>query len=179
VRLKINYFGLIAGITAFASLFLSWFTIELWTKDLGSTMSFSANLFQLTGSVEGVTKAIFLTVWFTAGAFVFMLVAGVACLVYCTFANKRRTSVFIVSCVLALMAMLIFGYGLSTSSFAVERINPGFTISQFPVGSFGVSAEESMQNSYDYSWAVGIGFWLALVAAIFALLAALLSRRSP
>jgi hypothetical protein len=178
MRLKINYFGILAGVTAVVSLFLPWFTIELWTENLGSTMSFAANLFQLTGTVEGVTKSIFLVVWFNVGAFVLMLVAGLACLTYGIFSQKRRTFVFAVSCALAFAALLFFGFGLATSSFAVESINPGYTISQFPEGSFGLSAEESMRNSYEYSWAVGVGFWLALVTAISAMLAAFLSRRS-
>jgi uncharacterized membrane protein len=178
IILKVNYIGIIAGIIAFASLFLSWFTIKLWTENLNSTMEFAANLFQLTGTVEGVTKTISLTVWFNVGALILMMISGLACLVGSTVVERRRTMILIVSCVLPLIAMAVFGFGLANSSLAVERINPGYTISQFPEGSFGLSAEQSMQRSYDYSWAIGIGFWFALIAAILALVAALVSRKT-
>ena len=174
--MKINYIGIIAAILAFSSLFLPWFTIKLWTENMSSIIDFSANLYQLTGTVEGVTKSMFLIVWFNGGAFVLMLTTFLACIVSSTFAKRRRL-LFFISCALSLVAMLVFGYGLANSNFAVEEINPGYTINLFPEGSFGLSAEQAMQNSYSYSWDIGIGFWLALVTAIFALIAALMSRR--
>ena len=176
--LKMKYFGIIGGIVAFVSVFLPWFNIELWTENLSSTMSFAANLFQLTGTVEGVTKSVFLLVWFNGGALILMAGAGLACLVGSVFALRSRALIFVLSGALALIAMAVFGVGLAASSFAVENINPGYTISQFPAGSFVLTAEQSMQYSYDYSWAIGIGFWGALVVAVFALVAAFLSRRS-
>ncbi len=172
-----NYLGFIAGIVAFVSVFLPWFTIELWTSNLSSTMNFTANLYQLTGTVEGVTRSMFLIVWFNVGAFILMLITGLLCIVSSIFAtSRRRTTLLIVSCVFALLAMVIFGYGLANSSFAVEELNPGYTISQFPENSFGLSAEQSMQNTYDYSWQIGIGFWLALISVILSLLAVLNER---
>lgn len=172
-----NYLGFIAGIVAFVSVFLPWFTIELWTRNLSSTMNFAANLYQLTGTVEGVTKSMFLTVWFSAGALILILITGLLCIVSSIFINKkRRATLLFVSCVLALLAMGIFGYGLANSSLANEELNPGYTISQFPEGSFGLSADQSMQNSYDYSWQIGIGFWLALAVVILLLLAVLNER---
>jgi hypothetical protein len=176
--LKKNYFGFIAGIVAFVSVFLPWFTIELWTSNLSSTMNFAANLYQLTGTVEGLTKSMLLTVWFNAGPLILMLITGVLCIVSSIFAisRRRRTALLFVSCVFALFAMVIFGYGLANSSFAVEELNPGYTISQFSENSFALSAEQSMQNTYDYSWQIGIGFWLALTVVIFSLLAILNER---
>ncbi len=172
-----NYLGVIAGIVAFVSVFLPWFTIELWTTNLSSTMNFTSNLYQLTGTVEGVTKSMFLLVWFNAGALILMLITGLLCIVSSIFANRRRrTALLFVSCVCALLAMAIFGYGLANSSFAVEELNPGYTISQFSENSFGLSAEQSMQNTYDYSWQIGIGFWLALTVVILSLLAVLNER---
>jgi len=175
--LKINYFGAIAGITALASLFLPWFTIELWTENLNSTMNFAANLYQLTGTVDSVTKTMLLLVWFNAVPLVLMIAVGATCLVASSLAKTRRTTILITTCALAMTAMAIFAYGLANSSFAAESINPGYTISQFPEGSFVLSAEQSMENSYDYSWAIGIGFWLALVTAILTLLATLVARK--
>jgi hypothetical protein len=176
--LKINYPGFIAGIVAFVSVFLPWFTIELWTSNLSSTMNFAANLYQLTGTVEGVTSSMFLTVWFTAGALILMLITGLICIVSSILAisKRKRTMLLFVSCIFTLSAMAIFGYGLANSNFAVEELNPGYTISQFPEGSFGLSAEQSMQNTYDYSWQIGIGFWLAIVVVIVSLLAILYER---
>jgi len=174
--LKLNYLGIIAGIVAFVSLFLPWFTIELWTKNLSSTMSFAAGLYQLTGTVEGVAKSMFLVLWFNGGSFILILLAGLLSLAAGTFIKKHRVMIFLSSCVFALIAMGIFGYGLINSNFAIEEINPGYTISQFPEGSFGLSADESMLYSYDYSWTIGIGFWLALASAVLALLAALMSK---
>jgi hypothetical protein len=73
--------------------------------------------------------------------------------------------------------MIIFAYGLASSSFASENLNPAYTISQFPEGSFGLSAEQSMQNSYDYSWSIGAGFWLALITTVLALSNAILTKK--
>ncbi len=177
--MKINYLGLIAGVVAFLSVFLPWFTIELWTSNYSSTMNFSANLYQLTGTVEGITQSMFLVVWFNVGPLLLMAITGLLCLVSSFFAARgKRNTIFVVSCVFALLAMVIFGYGLANSSFAVEELNPGYAISQFPEDSFGLSAEESMQNTYYYSWQIGIGFWLALTVVILSLLAVLYERFS-
>jgi hypothetical protein len=175
--LKINYLGIIAGITAFISLFLPWFTIELWTENLSSTMSFTANLYQLTGAVEGVTKSMFLITWFNAGTFVLILASGFMCIAASLFIKTRKTILLFVASVLALAAMAVFGFGLANSNFAVESLNPSYTINQFPEGSFGLSSEQSMQMSYDYSWAIGIGFWLASITSILALSATFLSKK--
>jgi hypothetical protein len=175
--LKLNYLGIIAGIVAFVSLFLPWFTIELWTRNLSNTMNFVAGLYQLTGTVEGVVKSMFLVLWFNSGAFIFMLIAGLLSFAAGISIKKHRVMIFLGSCALVLIAMGIFGYGLINSNFAVEEINPGYTISQFPEGSFGLSADESMLYSYDYSWTIGIGFWLALASAVLTLLAALMSKK--
>ncbi|MCW4002767.1 MAG: hypothetical protein NWE95_02510 [Candidatus Bathyarchaeota archaeon] len=175
--MKRNYFGISAGIVAFVSLLLPWFNIELWTENLSSTMNFAANLYQLTGTVEGTTARVFLMTWFTVGAIILMCITGATALLGSTLIKRKRKLFLIVSCAFALIAMLIFGYGLANSSFAVEEINPGYTISQFPKDTFGLSAEESMQNSYHYTWNAGIGFWLALATAILALVATFMSRK--
>jgi hypothetical protein len=139
-------------------------------------MSFIAYLYQLTGTVEDLTKSMFLMVWFNASAFVLMLTTGLICITATMFTSRRRAMLLAVSSVLALIAMAVFGFGLATSSFAVESLNPGYSIGQFPEGTFVLSAEQSMQRSYDYSWAIGIGFWLALVTSILALIAALIAK---
>ena len=175
--LKTNWVGVAAGLVAFASLFFPWFTIELWTQNLSSTMSFIASLYQLTATVEGVTKSIFLIVWFNASAFVLMLTAGVICLLGSRSSGKKGMILFVASIVLAAASMVIFAYGLVNSDFAVESLNPGYAISKFPDGSFRMSAEEYMQYSYRYSWAIGIGFWLALLTVILALMSAFFSRK--
>ena len=176
--MKSKYFGIAAGITALISLFLPWFSIDLWTQNSSSTMNFVAYLYQLTGTVESVTKTMFLVVWFNAAALVLMLTTGVICVAASLFSNRRIPMLFVVSCALTLVAMTVFGFGLANSNFAVERLNPGYTISQFPQGTFGLTAEQSMQNSYDYSWAIGIGFWMALAVAILSLVTAIVSKRS-
>jgi hypothetical protein len=175
--LKLNYLGIIAGIVAFVSLFLPWFTIELWTRNLSNPMNFVAGLYQLTGTVEGVAKSIFLVLWFNGGAFILMLIAGLLSLAAGIFIKKHQEMIFLGSCALALIAIGIFGYGLINSNFAIAEINPGYVISQFPEGSFGMSADESMLYSYDYSWTMGMGFWLALASAVLTLLAALMSKK--
>lgn len=139
-------------------------------------MTFTANLYQLTATVEGVTKSIFLLVWFNAGAFLLLVFAGLACMVGSR-KDQKVTRIFLVSVFLASMSMAVFAYGLTSSDFAVESLNPGYAISKFPDGSFGLSAEESMQFSYHYSWEIGIGFWLALATAVLALVSAYLSKK--
>ena len=140
-------------------------------------MNFSANLYQLTGTVEGVTKSMFLFVWFTVSAFVLMAATAAGCLVAGLVNAKKRTFLLVLCGCFALIAMVVFAGGLASSNFAVERLNPGYTISQFPEGTFRLSAEQSMQNSYDYSWAIGIGFWLPLIAALLAIVSAAVSRK--
>lgn len=173
--MKLNYVGIVACVFAIISLLLPWFTIDLWAKNSSITMNFSANLWQLAGTVDGISKSIFLITWFGGVAFVLMLMVGLLSLLESVFVKKSRVMIFIISCILALTAMGIFGFGLVNSDYAVEDINPGFTINQFPEGSFGMSADEAMLYSYRYSWAIGAGFWLALIASILALAAALLS----
>jgi hypothetical protein len=46
-------------------------------------------------------------VWFSAGALVLTLAAGLVFLVYGSFVKRRRKSVFGVSCALALLALLV------------------------------------------------------------------------
>ena len=173
--MKAGWIGIVAGFVAFASLFFPWFTIELWTQNLGSTISFAAYLYQLSATIEGVTKSMFLIVWFNASTFILMLTTGVICLVGNRFTVKKQVMLFGASIVLALVSLVVFACGLASSSFAVERLNPGYTISQFPEGSFVLSAEQSMQYSYRYSWAIGSGFWLALATIILASVSAIVS----
>jgi hypothetical protein len=175
--LRVNYLCIATGIVALVSLFLPWFSIELWTENLSSNMSFSAYLFQLTGTVVGVTKSIFLFVWFNSGALILMTATGAASLVAGVTEGKKRRMLVLLSLALGLSSLIVFAYGLATSDFALENLNPGYTISQFPVGTFRISAEQSMQNSYDYSWAVGSGFWLATATAALALISTGLSRK--
>jgi hypothetical protein len=177
--LKLSLLGIIASMVALVSLFLPWFSIELWTENLSSTMNFTAHLYQLTGTVEGVTKSMFLIVWFNAIAFVLMIATAVTSMVASIFSSRKKTMLLALSCSLALVAMIVFAYGLAGSSFAVENLNPGYTIGQFPEGSFGLSAERSMQYSHNYSWSIGIGFWLALASVVLALLSALVSKNKP
>lgn len=60
--------------------------------------------------------------------------------------------------VLAVVSTAIFALGLLNSNFAVERLNSGYTISQFPPGSFVLTAELSKRFSYDCDWSTGPGF---------------------
>ncbi len=168
---------MVAGIVAVASLLLPWFSMELWTKNLDTTMNFTAYLYQITGNVEGVTRSVFLVLWFTAGALVLMAGTAVTCMIAVLSHGRRGRMLLLSSFAFALLSTFIFALGLVTSNFAVENLNPGYTISQFPEGSFGISAEQSMQKSYDYSWAAGYGFWLALVVAVLSLVSAMISRK--
>jgi hypothetical protein len=174
--LKINYFYIATGAVAIASILLPWFNIELWTKNLSSTMNFSAYLYQLSGNVEGVTKTIFLFVWFNATALVLMTATALTCF-FVSAKPTRKRALMVLPFALALISITVFAYGLVSSNFAVESLNPGYTISQFPQGAFAISAEQSMQNSYDYSWNAGYGFWLAIATAIVTMVFPLLSRK--
>lgn len=175
--MKVNFLSIATGIIALISIFLPWFSIDLWTENLSSTMSFSAYLYQLSGTVEGVTKSVFMFVWFNSVALILTTGTVVTCVAASVIAGKKRRMLLALSLALALLSLTVFAYGLISSDFAVMKLNPGYTISQFPDGAFGLSAGQSMLNSYDYSWAAGLGFWLVLIAAVLTVISAVLSQK--
>lgn len=171
--MKLNYFGLVAAVLAFVSLALSWFTVTATSLDGSITMSYTAYLYMVQGTVNGMSASVFPYVWFVLAALALILITAVACLAGSFLAGRRGKLLLLAAGILALLALVVFGAGLFNSDFANPALEPQTIMNLFPKGSFGqITADIAAQNDYNLGWDMSYGFWLAIGSAIFAFVAA-------
>jgi hypothetical protein len=78
--LKINYIGIVAGVVAFISLALPWWTMTMSADVLGVTMSMDVSIYpyQARTSAMGVSQTFDMELWFGWAALAFIALAGIA-----------------------------------------------------------------------------------------------------
>ena len=167
--LRINYFGILAAVLAFASLGFPWFFVTATSYDQSIHMSYTAYLYQIQGSVNGIPATAFPNIWFVMSALVLIIVTAVCCLAGSFQVGRRGQLLLLAAGIVALLSIVVFGAGLLNSDYANSSLEPGAIMNLFPSGTFGqTTVDVAMQNGYNFSWYLSIGFWLAIGVAIMA-----------
>ncbi|MCL6578332.1 MAG: hypothetical protein K6T73_02980 [Candidatus Bathyarchaeota archaeon] len=139
--LKPNYIGIIAGILAFISIALPW-----WTY---SAIADSSDLYLYqVGTIAGGT----IETWFVWTALALIIIGGIIAIVGSVMAKGK--TILLGGGVLALLSIIIFAVGLQME------------LPKIPVSGIGLFSGGS-----DWSTYLSYGFWIALVAAIIAFVA--------
>jgi hypothetical protein len=179
--IKINYLSVVAAALAFFAIALPWLTVGSssdWVTP-PITMEFTAYLFQVAGTVNGIHQTVMPNVWFLWGALVMVLASAVACLSGTLLAGRKGQVLVLVSGLMALLSLVVFGAGLLNSDFVVTDLEPGYIMRLFPPNAFGITAEAAMEYGYDYSWFLGVGFWMALGSSVVAFISTVLHPTFP
>ncbi len=179
--MKLNYVGLAAAILAIASLALPWFNVSMTGIGENNEMVFNAYLYQIQGTVNGVSATAFPAVWFIYIALALIAITVVCCAAGSFLAGRRGQVLLLLAGILALMSMVAFGGGLLNSNFAVTDAEPAAVMNLFPSAAFPITADAAMEDSYHFTWWLSYGFWLVIVAAIVAFVGAVvpsLSKKS-
>ena len=172
--MKINYFGIVAVVLALASLASSWFSITANSVDQSSHMSFTAYLYQIQGSVNGIPATAFPAIWFVMAALALTIVAAFGCLTGSFLLGRKGQLLLLMAGISALLSTVVFGAGLLNSEYANSAVEPGAIMKLFASHAFGqTTAEVAMQRAYDVTWSLSNGFWMAIVTAIMAFVGAL------
>jgi hypothetical protein len=151
--LKVNFIGIVAGILAFVSLALPWWTMGITVQTV--SFSISVYLYQITSSLGGAAVA---GGWYTYTALAFVVIGGLLAIVGSVTALGKK--MLLGGGVLALLSIIVFAVGLQMD------------ISSSTLGTAGVGLFSSgTYLGYSYSSYLSFGFWLALVAAIIAFVA--------
>jgi len=185
--LKVNYIGIAAGIIAFISLALPWWTMTMSAEALGIEISadVSVHTYDARASVKGLgleaSESIVdgFSIWYGYTALAFIIIAGVAGIVGSLIVGKNGRMILVVAGILALLSIIIFAAGLQSElsklTEATEETMPGLPeVSLFSSGSYSF-----MGASMDYSTYLTFGFWLALIAAILAFISLLKHPMAP
>jgi hypothetical protein len=153
--LKPNYIGIIAGILAFISIALPWWTL---TISAGGEISLSSDISVYLYQVTSAGLSITLNTWYTWAALALVIVGGILSIVGSVTAIGKK--LLLGGGVLALLSIIIFAVGLQMDITSTSLGEAG--VGLFSSGSY-MGASYSSYLSY--------GFWIALVAAIIAFVA--------
>ena len=164
--MKINYIGLVSVVLAVASLAMPWLSATMTSDDNTVKMQFNAYLYQVQGTVNGTSANAFPNLWFIYGALALTVLVVAGSLAGSLLSGRRGLLLLLLAGILSLLAMTVFGVGLSTSNFGNVADEPKMAMDLFPSNAFGMTSADAMQNWYDISWFFSYGFWLALGAAI-------------
>jgi hypothetical protein len=167
--LKLNYIGVVASVLAFVSLLLPWFTVTMTSVDESIKMDFTAYLYQIQGTVNGVSASSFANVWFVWGALSLIALTAFSCLAGSILTGRKGQILLLMAGIFALLSAVVFGAGLLNSSYANE---PASVRGLFSSNAFPITTETAMENSYDLTWWLSFGFWLTIVGAIMAFVGA-------
>ena len=169
-NLKINYIGIVAAILAFISLALPWWimSMSMSSELLNLNADVSVYLYQATASALGVSTTVSMNLWFSWAALAMMAIAGIAGLAGSVMVGKTGKMLLVVAGIVALLSIIIFAVGLQGE---LANAPP---VAGFPsVGLFSSGSVSFMSYSMNLSSYLTYGFWLALVAAILALVSIL------
>jgi hypothetical protein len=169
--LKANFTGLVAGLTAIMALALSWVTVSSTAVFEDITMDFTVYLYQVQGTINGTSASVFPNVWFTLGALALITLTALLCFTGSLIADRKGQLLLLLAGIAAILAVVIFGAGLLNSDYANPRLEPAAAMNLFEANTFGITADEAMESSYDFVWWLGYGFWLALATAVIAFVA--------
>ncbi len=170
--MRINYLGIIAGVLAFVSLALPWWTYSISSSLDGFTVSNEATSYlyqiRIPRPIIGTTVPPVSSIsspWYGLAALAFLVLGGLLGLMG-GFIAKGRRIVLALGGTLALFSIIAFAAGLQNdiSNGAVAGLPKGAVL--FSVGSYN-----SHGSSFNYSCYLSFGFWLALIAALVMLYA--------
>jgi len=175
--LKINYIGIVAGVVAFISLALPWWTMTMSAEAGGMTMSMDVSIYpyQARTSVMGVSQTFNMELWFGWAALALIALAGIAGIVGSVLVAKTGKTLLMVAGILALLSIIIFAVGLQGELSTAVPVAGLPEVGLFSSGSFDFGAGIFM----DYSTYLTFGFWLALIAAIIAFVASTMHPVAP
>lgn len=145
--MKINYIGIVAGILAFVSIALPWWTMSV-TVD-STSESWSVYLYQQTVSTGTAPN---LNMWYAWAALGIIVISGILLIVGSVTSMGKK--LLVGGGVLALISIIIFAVGLQMD------------LSDLFSGTVGLFSAPSPASAY-----LTFGFWLALVAMILAFVA--------
>ncbi len=170
--MKANFVGLVAGSTAIVALALSWLTVSSTAVFEDITMDFTVYLYQVQGIINGTSATTFPNIWFTLGALALITLTALLCFAGSLLSNRKGKLLLLLAGISAILTVIVFGVGLLNSDYANPHLEPAAAMNLFEANAFGITADEAMQSSYDFVWWLGYGFWLALVTAVIAFVAA-------
>jgi len=177
-----NYIGIVAGIIAFISLVLPWWTMTMSAEFMGIKMSWDVSVYtydarmtvEAMGGRESESIVDGFSLWYGYAAFALILMAGVAGIVGSLMVGKNGKMILLVAGILTLISIIIFVAGLQ------GELSEGAQVPGFPeVGLFSSGSWSFMGVSTNYSSYLTFGFWLALVAAIIAFISLLKHPVAP
>jgi len=200
LELKINYIGIVAGIIAFISLVLPW-----WTMPLSGTITVEFMEVEMSGDISVYTYDARVTmeamgfketesmvddfsIWYGYVALALIVIAGVAGIVGSLIVGKNGKMILVVAGTLALLSIIIFAAGLdhelvtpqeATGEPELTNVRASGSFGLFSSGSFSADVPGMGSMEFDYSTYLTFGFWLALVAAIIAFVSLLKHPMAP
>jgi len=162
--LKPNYIGIIAGILAFISIALPWWTMVQSATGMSGDASIYLYQAKATYTVGGTSMTIDLTnppapatalnIWYSWAALALVIIGGVLVIVGSITALGKK--LLLGGGVLVLIAIIVFAVGLQ-NELSKPFLETGPTVGLFSSGNY---------LGYDYSTYLSFGFWVALVSAI-------------
>jgi hypothetical protein len=170
--LKVNFVGLVAGVTALVALALPWLTVSSTAVFDDITMVFTVYLYQVQGTINATSATTFPNVWFTLGALALIILTAVFSFAGSLIANRKSQPLLLLAGITGILTVVVFGIGLLNSDYANTHLEPAAVMNLFEANAFGITADQAMESSYDFVWWLGYGFWLALVTALIAFVAA-------
>lgn len=172
----INYLGVVAGIIAFVSLALPWWTMVASAAPTGvisPRLTVAVDLYphQATASLAGETANVVIDFWFGQPALALIVIAGIAAIVGSLIVGKTGKVVLTVAGILALLSIIIFAAGLQSELSKTPQVEgfpmEVFTMEDYPkVGLFSRISWSYNGITVKYSTYLSFGFWVALIAAI-------------
>jgi hypothetical protein len=112
--LKMNYVGIVAGIIAFISLALPWWTVtaSVGAMEISMSVDVSVYLYQVKASAMGASETVTMDLWFGWTALVLIVIAGITGICGGVIAGKTGKLVLITAGMVALLSIIVFVAGL-------------------------------------------------------------------
>jgi len=182
--MKINYLGIVAAILAFVSLALPWWTMPmsgtatvLYYGEMPVRGDISVYTYDATGTMRAMgveySESIVddFSLWYGYVALVLIVIAGIAAIGGSLTIGKQGKYTLIVAAIFALLSITIFAVGLQNElSKEVEPGYPGLLLISRG-GSFSRDIPGVGSVELHYSTYLTFGFWVAVAAALIALVA--------
>lgn len=188
LRLKINIFGIIAGVLAFVSLILPWWYFQVSTSILGVSLdtsittdlykaTFSARLWGEGGQIPYVADFP-INMWFGFLASRFIFIAGILAVVGGLISDRLGKAISVLAGIFILFSIITYAYGLQSKlpELTDNLHNYPYNLEGFPEVQLFSSGTYSHPAypvpAWNYSSYFYIGFWVNLIASILAFISA-------
>ena len=161
---------------AFISLLLPWWVMTMSAEAMGIKVSTDVSVYphQATASTMGMSATVAMELWYGQAALVLIVIAGIAAIVGSLIIGKTGKMILIVAGILGVLSIIIFAAGLQGELSKAPPVSGFPSVDLFSSGSWNFSGMR-----LDYSCYLTFGFWLALVAAILAIISLLKHPAAP